>query len=152
MSSAVENHAEDFHIRDWMLELSVGVMAVVLGTGVWIYTQLSDSKPTIERPHPVWLGVNKVMAQMSDGRMVNVKVNLRLKDQNAVAELDPHKPAFIALIQEAGTQISRDELQDTKGIKHFSTVIKSSLNDYLEEQSVHAKVKDVVFDELMPMP
>jgi flagellar basal body-associated protein FliL len=152
MSSAVENHAEDFHIRDWMLELSVGVMAVVLGTSVWVYMQLSHSKPVQERPRPVWLGVDKVMAQMSDGRMVNIKVNLRLKDQKAIDELSPHKPAFKALIQEAGTQVTHDELQDTQGMKHFSSVIRASINDYLEDESVHVKIKDVVFDELMLMP
>ena len=150
--AADESHAEDFHIRDWILELSVGLMAIVLGVSVWAYMQLMDGKSVQQRPVPAWLGVSKVIAQMSDGRMVNVKLNLRLKDQKAVDELTPHKPAFTALIQEAGTQVSHDDLQNSQGIKRFGGAIKSSINDYLEGQAVQAKVKDVAFDELMLLP
>lgn len=152
MTSAVEPHPDEVHVRDWILELSVGALAILLGVSAWVFLQYADGKPSLEKPRPAWLSVSKVMAQMSDGRMVNVKVNLRLKDQHAVDELSPHVPAFAALIQEVGTQVSREDLQDAKGLKHFGGLIRTSLNGYLEDQSVHAKIKDVAFAELMLMP
>lgn len=152
MTTAVESQPDETPERGWTLEMSVGLLALVLGVSAWLFLQLSDSKPKHDKPRPAWLGVSKVMAQMSDGRMVNVKINLRLKDEKAVEELDPHTPAFAALIQEVGTQVTHDELQDTKGIQHFGSLIRESLNDYLEQQSVHTKVKDVAFAELMLLP
>lgn len=151
MTSAVDSSPDSVHVRDWVLELSVGVIAIVLGLAAWLFLQYS-SKSAQEKPHPAWLAVSKVTAQTSDGRMVNIKVNLRLKDQHAIKELDPHIPAFAALIQEVGSEVSRDDLQNMQGIQHFGSLIRTSLNDYLEKQSVHAKIKDVAFDELMLLP
>ena len=152
MASAVESRANEVHIRDWILELSVGLIALVLGLAAWVFLQMGDSKSAHDKPRPAWLGVSKVMAQMADGRMVNIKVNLRLKDEKAVEELGPHVPAFAALIQEVGANVSREDLQDSQGLKNFSALIRTSLNDYLADQSVHAKVKDVAFAELMLLP
>jgi flagellar basal body-associated protein FliL len=152
MTAAAQPQQDQTPERGWTLELSVGLLAIVLGVSAWLFLQLSDGKAKPEKPRPAWLGVSKVMAQMSDGRMVNVKINLRLKDEKAVEELDPHLPAFAALVQEVGAQVNHDELQDSKGIQHFGTLIRDSLNDYLEQQSVHAKVKDVAFAELMLLP
>jgi flagellar basal body-associated protein FliL len=152
MTAASPTQADEAPARGWTLEMSVGLLALVLGVSAWVFLQLSTGKPSHDKPRPAWLGVSKVMAQMSDGRMVNLKVNLRVKDEKAVEELDPHTPAFVALIQEVGTQVTHEELQDSKGIQHFGTLIRDSLNDYLEQQSVHTKVKDVAFAELMLLP
>ncbi|MGC4061586.1 MAG: flagellar basal body-associated FliL family protein [Aquabacterium sp.] len=152
MTAATQSQPVETPARGWTLELSVGLIALVLGLGAWLFLQFSDGHSAHDKPHPAWLGVPKVMAQMSDGRMVNVKVNLRLKDEKAVEELDPHLPAFAALIQEVGGQVDHDALQDSKGIQHFGSLIRESLNDYLAQQSVHAKIKDVAFAELMLLP
>lgn len=138
-------------LSDWLLELVIGVTAVVLAVGVWAFSHYSDPAPQ-DKPNPVWLGVSKVVAQMSDGRMVSVKVNLRLAHEDAVDELAPHIPAFKALIQETGAQISREDLQGREGMKHFGKAIVSTLNDYLDERNEPARIKSVAFEELMLMP
>lgn len=139
-------------ISDWLLELVIGLAVVVLGTGVWAYTHFSSQGIEQGRPKPVWLTVPKVMAQTADGRMVNVKVNLRLAKDKDAGELEPHIPAFKAMIQEASTSITRDELKNQGGMQQFSKAVKASVNGYLKSQDVSARIKDVAFDELMPLP
>lgn len=140
-------------LSDWLLELVIGVVVVVLGGSVWAYTHFSgqpDAQQT--RPKPTWLAMPKIMAQMADGRMVNVKVNLQLGKDKDADELGPHIPAFTALIEETGTHISEDDLHGLDGLKRFSHDMKVSLNGYLKAQGVETRVKDVAFDELMLMP
>jgi len=138
-------------LSDWLLELVIGVTVVVLAVGVWAFTHYSDQTAQ-DKPTPVWLGVAKVMAQMSDGRMVSIKVNLRLDDEDAVDQLEPHIPAFKALIQETGTQLSREKLQGREGMKHFAKAIVGTLNGYLDERNEPARIKSLAFEELMLMP
>lgn len=139
-------------LSDWLLELSIGIVVVVLGLAVWGYTHFSKQDGRQDRPKPAWLAVSKVMTQMGDGRMVNVKINLRLADKRDIDELEPHLPAFKALIQEAGTHMSQEDLQQVGGVKRFGDTIRSTLNDYLEEQHVPERVKDVAFEEMLLMP
>lgn len=136
---------------DRMLELGIGLVMIVLALSVWAYTQLG-AKGTQHKPRPIWLGISKVMAQMGDGRMVNMKVNLRLQDNDALDRLSAHMPAFKALIQEAGAQMSRDTLQGSDGMRNLATAIRDTLNSYLDEHAVQAHIKDVAFEELMLMP
>lgn len=137
---------------EWLLELSIGAAVLLLGIGVWFYTQHNSAPVVQERPRPVWLGVSKVIAQMSDGRMVNVRVNLDLDGEDAVKELEPHTPAFKALIQEVGTSTSHDDLRQRDGINRFGAAIRVSMNDYLEEQQTNGRVKTVAFQELTLLP
>ena len=137
---------------DWLLQLCIGIGVLMVFMGVWLYTHFSQPHVSPDKPRPIWLGVAKVMAQMSDGRMVNVKVNLHLDKADAVDELDPHQPAFKALIQEVGTRTTREDLQGREGVRHFGASIRDSLNHYLEEQRVEGRVKDVAFEELNLMP
>jgi flagellar basal body-associated protein FliL len=137
---------------DWLLESVIGVGVIVLGLCVWVFTHFSNGTPHQDKPKPTWLAVSKVMAQMSDGRMVNIKVNLRVANDKAIDQLEPHVPAFKALIQETGTRLSKDDLQGTQGMKNFSRAIRASLNDYLQDRQVPARVKDVAFEEMMLMP
>lgn len=137
---------------DWLLELVIGVGVIVLGFGVWAFTHFSNGPDTQDRPKPAWLALPKVMAQMADGRMVNIKINLRLPSDSAAVELQPHVPAFKALIEETGTHMSRDDLQGTQGMKQLGKAIRTSLNGYLEDQGVETRVKDVAFEEMMLMP
>ena len=139
-------------VGDWLLQAIMGLAVVLLGMGVWLYLSNNGAPAAQDKPRPVWLGVSEVLAQMSDGRMVNVKVNLKLGNEQAIAELAPHKPAFQALIQEAGTQVSREDIQGPEGMRHFGATLRDTLNGYLEEQDVPTRIKQVVFDELTLMP
>ena len=136
---------------DWLLELSIGVIVVMLGAGVWAFTHYG-SNASQERPKPAWLGVPKVMAQMGDGRMVDMKINLQLNSTKDASELEPHMPAFTALIQAAGVSTSHEDLQREGGPASFGRTIRSSLNNYLEEQDLPERIKNVAFEELMLMP
>lgn len=137
---------------DWLLELVIGIGVIVLGFSVWAFTHFGGDTPRQDKPKPTWLAMSKVMAQMSDGRMVNIKVNLRLANDGAADELEPHVPAFKALIQETGTRLSREDLQGMQGMKNFGQAIRASLNGYLQDQQVPARIKDVAFEEMMLMP
>lgn len=152
MSVADTDATPDSAPNDWLLELVIGVGVVVLGFGVWAYTHFASGPATPDRPKPAWLALPKVMAQMSDGRMVNIKVNLRLASDNAIGDLTPHVPAFKALIEETGTRLSRDDLQGAEGMKNLSRTIRTSLNGYLQERDLSPRVKDVAFEEMMLMP
>lgn len=140
-------------LSDWLLELSIGIIVIVLGAGVWAFTHFGE-KPNAqqERPKPAWLAVPKIMSQMGDGRMVDMKINLQLSSDKDASELEPHMPAFTALIQAAGVATSHDDLQQDGGAARFGRTIRSSLNNYLEEQDMPERVKNVAFEELMLMP
>ncbi|HET6788892.1 MAG TPA: flagellar basal body-associated FliL family protein [Aquabacterium sp.] len=139
-------------VSDWLLELAIGVVVIVLGGSVWAYTHFSGKNPHQNKPKPAWLAVPKVMAQMSDGRMVDIKINLQLSSENEASELKPHMPAFTALIQAAGVSTTHDDLQQEGGASRFGKAIRTSLNGYLEEQDLPERIKNVAFEELMLMP
>ncbi len=136
---------------DSLLPILIGVTVLLLGAAVWLYS-INQAPPKVEKPRPVWLSVPKVMAQMADGRMVNVKVNLHLDGQEAVEELSGHLPAFKALIQEVGTQTSREDMKNREGMMRFADNIAESLNDYLDEQRARGYIEDVALEELTLLP
>lgn len=152
MALAKDTDPRTSGISDWLLELAIGAFVLVLGVSVWAYTHFSSQKLEQTKPVPVWLTVPKVMAQTSDGRMFNVKFNLRLGKQKDVSVMEPHIPAFKTLVQEAGTQMSRDDMKDADGLVRFGKTVKTSLNGYLKAQDVQARVKDVALDEIMFLP
>lgn len=152
MASAKNIESSTSGISDWLLELGIGVAVLALCLSVWAYTQFAGASSNPARPKPVWLSVPKVMAQTSDGRMFNVKLNLRLGKEKDVGVLEPHIPAFKTMVQEAGAQVSRDEMKEQAGLARFSQVVKTSLNGYLQSQEISARVKDVAFDEVMLLP
>lgn len=140
-------------LSDWALELAIGLIVIVLGAGVWAFTHFGEKHGAHQdRPKPAWLAVPNILAQMGDGRMVDMKINLQLNSDDEASELKPHMPAFTALIQAAGVTTSHDDLQQDGGAARFGRNIRSSLNNYLEEQDMPARVKNVAFDELMLMP
>lgn len=150
--NAIDSQTSPAGLSDWLLEAAIGLIVLVLGVTVWVVSHYSDNKPVHDRPKPVWLGMSKVMAQMSDGRMVSMKINLKLSDDEAVKELDPHMPAFKSLIQDAGAKVTREDLQERDGLKHFSAALRGTLNGYLEDHDVSGRVKDIAFEEFMLMP
>lgn len=137
---------------DWLLAVAIALGVLVLGAAAWLYTQYTDTGAAPRRPQPVWLSVSKVTAQMADGRMVNIKVNLSLDRDEARDELSEHIPAFKGLIQEVGTRTSREDLQSPEGMKQFAAAIRTSLNAYLEHAGVEGQVKDVAFEEFTLLP
>lgn len=140
-------------LSDWLLELAIGVIVIVLGGSVWAFTHFGGKNNSHQdRPKPAWLAVPKMMAQMGDGRMVDMKINLQLNKESDASELEPHMPAFAALIQATGVATSHDDLQQEGGAARFGRAIRTSLNDYLEEQNLPERVKNVAFEELMLMP
>lgn len=152
MASAKDLDSPHSGISDWLLEMAIGAFVLVLGACVWGYAHFSSQKLEHTKPVPVWLTVPKVMAQTSDGRMFNVKLNLQLGKPKDVSLMEPHIPAFTTLVQEVGTQMSRDDMKDADGLVRFGKTVKTSLNGYLKAQDVQARVKDVALDELMLLP
>lgn len=150
--AVAETESPSTGVSDWLLELAIGVIVILLGGSVWAYSHFSNKSPSQERPKPAWLAVPKVMAQMSDGRMVDVKLNLQLSKEDDAATLQPHMPAFTALIQATGVSTTHDDLQQQGGVARFGQSIRDSLNDYLEEQDMSARIKTVAFEEMMLMP
>jgi len=152
MPAATDIESPPSGISDWLLELVIGIVVLVLGISVWAYTHFGPRNAELNKPKPAWLPMPKVMAQTADGRMFNVKINLRLREEGDVSVLEPHIPAFKAMVQEAGTQMSRDDMKEPDGLARFSKAVKTSVNGYLKSQDVLPRVKDVDFEELMLLP
>ncbi|MFT3856266.1 MAG: flagellar basal body-associated FliL family protein [Aquabacterium sp.] len=136
---------------DKTMVAGIGLAAILLGVLVWMYTHFVQA-PAPTRPRPIWLGVPKVIAQMADGRMVNVKVNLSLDAASSAGELEDHLPAFKALIQEVGTKTERDALQTSQGIQRFGLAVQDAINGYLDDQEAQGRVKSIAFEDLTLLP
>lgn len=133
--------------NEWLLGICIALATLLVGMGVWMYTALGDASFS-SRPKPVWLGVPKVISQMSDGRVMEVKVNLQLKDKDAAGNLRDHLNAFSAMIQEVGSSMTKTDIRGADGVKEYGRAIRESLNDYLEERQISTRVKHVAFEEL----
>lgn len=133
--------------NEWLLGICIALATLLVGLGVWVYTNLSDSSFS-SRPQPVWLGVPKVISQMSDGRVMEVKVNLQLKDKDTASHLSDHLAAFSTMIQSVGTSMTKTDIRGADGVKQYGRAIRESLNDYLEEREISARIKHVAFEEL----
>ena len=140
------------HVSDWMLEATISAIVIVLVMTIWLYVRYANNHPMQEKAQPVWLGVTKVTSQMSDDRMVDIKVKLRLDNEKALDQMEPHAPAFEALIQEAGAKMTREDLQQRGGLKRLASGILNNINDYLEEQALPGRIKEVDFEEVLLMP
>jgi flagellar basal body-associated protein FliL len=136
---------------DWTLAAGIGLGTLLTAASVWAYAR-STSPMEIDRPVPAWLGVTRAMPQMSDGRMLAVQVQLRLDDQEAVAQLGPMGPAFKGLVMDVAHDLSRDDLVGTEGMKQYGKAIKAAINEYLAEQHRNERVRKVDFEELLVMP
>lgn len=152
MATVKESRPASSGLSDWLFELAIGAAVLALGLAVWLYTHFSQAPDTIQKARPVWLGLPKVMAQMADGRMVNLKLNLQLDHDDAIDELDEHVPAFQTLIQGLATQTPREEMQSREGMLRFSAGIGASLNDYLDAQQAQGRIQNVVFEEFTLLP
>jgi flagellar basal body-associated protein FliL len=149
---AAASTPDQTNTRDWAPQLAFAAGALLLGLCVWAYTSLSSRATEQSKPAPAWLSVSKVLAQMSDGRMVKIKVDLRVQDQDALGSLKPQTPAFTALIEEVGGQMTHEELQGAEGMARLGSAIQTALNGYLKDQRVPERVKGVAFEELTLLP
>lgn len=133
--------------QEWWLAAIVALTTVLVALGVWLYTSAADPVQQ-QRPRPVWLGVPKVVSQMSDGRVLEVKVNLQLKDSGAARRLSGHQAAFTTVIQEVGSTMTKDDVRGADSIERYGRTIRTSLNDYLEDRNMGDRVRHVAFEEL----
>lgn len=135
---------------DWTLAIGIALGALLVAFGTWVYTEWSS----LEKPRngAVWLDVPKVISQLADGRMVSVKVNLRLRNRDDPEVLEGHAPALKAMIEQVGTTMTRTDIKGADGIQRYGRAIQQSINGYLDDQDIEERVKMVAFDELVLMP
>lgn len=133
--------------NEWLLAGGFVLATLLVASAVWLYTALSGATSS-GRPQPVWLGVPKVVSQMSDGRVMEVKVNLQLKDDDAAGALEDHVIAFGAVIQGVGISMTKTDVRGAEGMQRYGQAIRESINDYLEQSNIDERVRHVAFEEL----
>lgn len=135
-------------VAAWILG---GLLAVLLLSWAGVKTA-SRFMADDARPRPVWVEIKPVQAQMLDGRMVGVKVTLRLGDSADSGDIEAYKPAIAAAIQQIGSGQTKEVLFGKDGMLKFSQQIGEAVNDLLEEREVGRVVRRVDFNELIVMP
>lgn len=136
---------------DWVMEISIGLGILILGVGAWLFNTYAKPQAS-NRPVPIWLGISKVMAQMTDGRMLSVKVNLQLKNKDDQSILEPHATALKAVVEQVAADMNEDEITGPDAMVNLGDAIESGVNDYLREQHLKTRIKHVMFDEMVLMP
>lgn len=115
--------------------------------------QPNEARASVDRPHPVWMALKPVRAQMADGNMLAIKVSLQLSKTKSADELNDYAGVFGSLVERAGQHTSRRELRAEDGIERFGIQIQRDLNDYLDEHdATPSRVTSVLFDELVQLP
>ncbi len=137
--------------NDRLLSLIVAGVAVLAIAAVWGWSRLTAA-PSNERPKPAWLSISQVIAQLNDGRMLKVRVDLHLADQDAVSALTPHQEAFKTMVEELSGEMSREELEGPEGMVTLAKDIRTTLNRYLASQRIPQRVRGVMFNEWTLLP
>lgn len=148
-SSAQDSGHRDSSSPAWMA-LIVGAGALLLGLAVWAYTALVV--PETERPKPAWLSVAKVTSQMTDGRMLALRVNLQLRRADDEAPLSAHLAAFASLVESAGAELNQDDLSDPRKLVATQDHMRRAINEYLADRGVSQRIRKVDFQELVLLP
>lgn len=133
------------------LAVLIGLGTMVLLIVVWAFNRLIQPDEP-QRPVPAWLSVSKVNAQTRDGRMLTVKVNFQVKNQDDLETLTPYEPVFKSLISEVGSSLRSDQATGSERIIEFGDTVRNAVNDYLNDQQVKPQVKRVAFEEFTLMP
>lgn len=135
---------------DWTLAIGIALGALLVAFSTWIYTQWSS----MEKPRngTVWLDVPEVQSQLADGRMLSVKVNLKLRSRDNPNMLEGHEPALKAMIEQVGTTMTRSDIKGQEGIQRYGQAIQQAINGYLDDQQIEGRVKTVAFNELVLLP
>ncbi len=136
---------------DWLFGLVMGGVAIVLIGAIWAWSRMSHA-PDTQRPRPAWMGINRVVSQLNDGRMLKLRVDLQLKDEAAVNALSSQQDIFKSMVEEVSAEMSHDELQGPEGMRTLAHHIQATFNDYLADQQIPHRVKDVLFEEWTLMP
>lgn len=137
--------------RDWTPGLLVGLGVMLTAALVWAYSMLGGT-PGTDRPRPIWLGLDKVVSQLSDGRMMAVKVNFELKNVKDSQALQDYQAALTVLVRDVAATLSHDDLRGSEGMKRYGAALHAATNDYLHRQGLPGRVKAVAFEELVLMP
>jgi flagellar basal body-associated protein FliL len=138
--------------RELAQTLMIGMSVLLIGSMIWAFNTLGKPWDAAgQRPMPTWFGINTVTSQMSDGHMLTVKLNLQLKGAEDSESLRPHEGAFKMLVQEVAAEMSRSELKEVDGIKHYGLALKDAMNGYLREQQRPERIKAVAFEDLVLM-
>lgn len=137
---------------DRTLAIVVSLGALMLITAIWAWARSATAPAVTERPAPAWLAINRVIAQLTDGRMLKVRVDLQLQDQEAVSSLTPHQEAFRSMVEEISADMSHEELRGPEGMTRLAGHIRSASNSYLAEQRIPHRVKNVMYEEWTLMP
>jgi flagellar basal body-associated protein FliL len=151
MAATAPSTAGPKRANDRMLSLIVAGVAILAIAAVWGWSRLAEA-PSTERPKPAWLGITRVIAQLNDGRLLKVRVDLHLSDQDAVNALTPHQDAFKSMVEEISGDMSREELEGTEGMVILAKKIRRTANSYLASQRIPQRVKGVMFDEWTLLP
>lgn len=136
---------------EWMIASGFGVGAMLAAVGVWAYVsvgQIADAEPN----RPAWLAIAEVTPQLPDGAILQVQLQLRLDDQEAVSTLSAHAPAFQGLVIETAQGMTHHQLRGPQGMKRYGQAIKETVNDYLIEQHIPERVRQVAFEQMVLIP
>ncbi|WP_290872495.1 flagellar basal body-associated protein FliL [Aquabacterium sp.] len=137
--------------QDWLIGSLIGLAMLALAVAAWWWSQRQpDEDPT--RPKPVWVDVERVRPQMADGGMANIKVDLQIDDAEQQKTLSALAPAFQSLIQERGSDMTREELTGPEGMRRLAKAIRSDVNNYLRAQRQPGRVLGVAFQEFHILP
>lgn len=138
--------------RDRKLAIGITVGALMTVACVWAYAHLSEGTLAPERPVPVWLGVTSATPQLTDGHMLQVQVSLRLENQESLAGVSPHEPALKAVVMDVAQDMSSHDLFGTQGMRRYGKALKTAMNEYLAEQHVNGRVRQVAFEDMVILP
>lgn len=146
-SSRPASSSSDRGVALWILGglLLVGLLA-------WAGSSVVGRFLDEGRPAPVWVDIKPVQAQMADGRMVSVKVNLRLGADDSASELDAYKPVIGTLIQASARRYTREALASPAGMQRLAAEIRDSVNDYLDQHGLGSAVHAASFGEFIILP
>jgi len=136
---------------DRRFALVVSAITVLLIAAIWLWTRYA-ALPSDDRPKPAWFGIDRVMAQMTDGRMIKLRINLQVQDQSEVVSLYPHQRALKALVEVTSSEMNRDDMSGPDGMTKLANTLQDTINGYLSEQRVDIQVRKVVFDEWTLLP
>ncbi len=137
--------------NDRMLSLIMGGVALLVVAALWGWSRFASSA-TVERPRPAWLGITRVIAQLNDGRMLKVRVDLHLADQDAVKALTPHQDAIKAMVEEVSGDMSQEDVEGTNAMPILARELRATVNHYLASQRLPQRVRGVMFDEWTLLP
>ena len=137
---------------DMKLAVLIAVATLVCLLAARAYTQVASAEAAPQRPVPFWLTVSPISAQTMDGRRLSIKISLEAKNKTDLETLGHYEAAFKFLVAEVSLGFKLDEYQGSERIVQFGDKVAGSINNYLKEQHVSARIKRVTFEEFRLIP